>query len=59
MTSSISQMKTHILYDDLTLTQWAMGQLNNVYQMKDTWVLRQLTPKVSKVRQGQVDRERY
>ena len=35
------QGKKHILYDDLTLTQWAVGQLTNVHQMKDPGVMRQ------------------
>ena len=35
------QGKKHILYDDLTLTQWAVGQLSNVHQMKDPGVMRQ------------------
>ena len=29
------------MYDDLSLTQWAVGQLSNVYQMKDAVVSKQ------------------
>ena len=32
--------KKHTLYDDLTLTQWVVGQLSNVYQMKDPGVMK-------------------
>ena len=35
------QGKKRSLYNDLTLTQWAVGQLSNVYQIKDPGVLRQ------------------
>ena len=29
------------MYDDLSLTQWAVGQLSNVYQMKDAVISKQ------------------
>ena len=32
---------SHIVYDDLSLTQWAVGQLSNIYQMKDVTVSKQ------------------
>ena len=35
------QGKKHIVYDDLSLTQWAVGQLSNIYQMKDAAVSKQ------------------
>ena len=35
------QGKKRVVYDDLSLTQWAVGQLSNVYQMKDTVVSKQ------------------
>ena len=35
------QGKKRVVYDDLSLTQWAVGQLSNVYQMKDAVVSKQ------------------
>ena len=35
------QGKKWILYDDLTLNQWAVGQLTKVHQIKDPGVMRQ------------------
>ena len=35
------QGKKRIVYDDLTLTQWGVGQLTNVHEMKDPGVMRQ------------------
>ena len=35
------QGKKRVVYDDLSLTQWAVGQLSNVYQMKDATVSKQ------------------
>ena len=35
------QGKKRVMYDDLSLTQWAVWQLSNVYEMKDTVVPKQ------------------
>ena len=35
------QGKKRVVYDDLSLIQWAVGQLSNVYQMKDATVSKQ------------------
>ena len=37
----VGQGKKDTLYDDLTLTQWAVSQLSNAYQMKDPGLMRQ------------------
>ena len=36
------QGKKRVVYDDLSLTQWAVGQLSNVYLMKDAAVSKQV-----------------
>ena len=36
-----SKGKKRVLYDDLSLSQWAVGQLTNVHQIQDPTILRQ------------------